>query len=563
MTGDKRRLQILKAAVRLFSKNGFRGTTTKKIAKAAGISEAMVFRHFANKEELYSAILDHKACNHGLENPFEEVSEQIKNKDDYGVFYGLALNALKHHREDDEFIRLLLYSGLEGHDLSRMFFESFVKGMYESLSSYIRTRQQDGAFKEYRAKGRRAGVRRDDDPSLDVESDIRPGTKIVEDLRGKGCAFIHDCAPGRDQESLIRGSGCGTRQDRPPPRGLRVCKMSLSKSLHIAFLSALLALLAAGCANSSANDNTANAEENEAAPVTVRTEAAKVEQIPTYIEATGTLASDAESDVAPTIGGKISKVLFDVGSYVTKGDVLVKLDARDAEIRLRQALSQLDQQNKAVAQAEAGVDQAVATLRQTQVRLGVRDGESFDIEDFSQVISVTAQLKLAEAELRRYENLLETGDVSRSAYDLKRSQRDSLIGQLAEARSNAAVAIRAINTAEAGVKAAKTQVDNAKAAVATSETQVAQARKTLSDNVILSPISGYVSERNADPGEYISPNQPNAKLATIVRTAVLRLRMMFRNSRSTRSPSDRAFPHRSRHTRTESSRARSYARCRA
>lgn len=152
MTGDKRRLQILKAAVRLFSKNGFRGTTTKKIAKAAGISEAMVFRHFANKEELYSAILDHKACNHGLENPFEEVSEQIKNKDDYGVFYGLALNALRHHREDDEFIRLLLYSGLEGHDLSRMFFESFVKGMYESLSRYIRTRQQDGAFKDIEPK---------------------------------------------------------------------------------------------------------------------------------------------------------------------------------------------------------------------------------------------------------------------------------------------------------------------------------------------------------------------------------------------------------------------------
>lgn len=302
-------------------------------------------------------------------------------------------------------------------------------------------------------------------------------------------------------------------------------KMSLSKSLYIALLSVLLALFAAGCSSSSANDNTANVEENEAGPVTVKTEAAKVEQIPTYIEATGTLASDAESDVAPTIGGKISEVLFDVGSYVRKGDVLVKLDARDAEIRLRQALSQLDQQKKAVTQAEAGVDQAVANLRQTQVRLGVGDGESFDIEDFSQVISVTAQLKLAEAELRRYENLLETGDVSRSAYDLKRSQRDSLIGQLAEARSNAAVAIRAINTAEAGVKAAKTQVENAKAAVATSETQVAQARKTLSDNVIVSPISGYVSERNADPGEYISPNQPNAKLATVVRTAVLRLRI--------------------------------------
>lgn len=284
------------------------------------------------------------------------------------------------------------------------------------------------------------------------------------------------------------------------------------------------AFLAAACGSSSANDANSNAAE-ESGPVVVNTAVAKVVQIPTYFEATGTLASDAESDVAPTIGGKIAQVNFDVGSYVKKGDVLVRLDARDAQIRLQQATAQLEQAKKAVDQAEAGVDQAVANLRQTQVRLGVRDGENFDIEDFSQVISVNAQLKLAEAELRRYENLLETGDVSRSVYDQKKSQRDSLLGQLREARSNAAVAIRAINTAEAGVKTARTQVANARAAVDTAEAQVAQARKNVSDNVILAPISGYVSERNADPGEYISPNQPNAKLATIVRTAVLRLRI--------------------------------------
>ena len=55
MAGELRRLQILRVAVRLFSQRGFRGTTTKEIAQAAGVSEAMVFRHFATKEELYAA----------------------------------------------------------------------------------------------------------------------------------------------------------------------------------------------------------------------------------------------------------------------------------------------------------------------------------------------------------------------------------------------------------------------------------------------------------------------------------------------------------------------------
>lgn len=300
--------------------------------------------------------------------------------------------------------------------------------------------------------------------------------------------------------------------------------MQLYRSITFIVLSAFASLMLVACGSSNANTDNAN-ETAETEIVNVETAIAKVEQIPTYFEATGSLASDAQSDVAPTIGGKIVDVNFDVGSYVRQGDVLVRLDARDAQIRLEQAQAQVEQQRKAVKQAEAGVDQAIANLRQTQVRLGVRDGENFDINDFSQVISVTAQLKLAEQELNRYERLLESGDVSRSAYDKAKAQRDQLLGQLAEARSNAAVAVKAISSAQAAVATARTQVANARAAVATAETQVDQARKAVTDNVVYSPISGYVSERNADPGEYISPNQPNAKLATIVRTAILRLKI--------------------------------------
>lgn len=284
-------------------------------------------------------------------------------------------------------------------------------------------------------------------------------------------------------------------------------------------------LVFAACGSSEAGGDNANAENTETQIVNVETALAKVEQIPTYFEATGSLASDAQSDVASTVGGKIVSVNFDVGSYVRKGEPLVQLDASDARIRLEQAQSQVQQQREGVSQAEAGVNQAIANLRQTQSRLGVTDGENFNIETFSQVVSVKAQLVLAEKQLRRYENLLETGDVSRSSYDQAKANRDQLLGQLTEARSNAAVAVKAISAAQAGVNSAKAQVAQAKAAVNSAQTQVEQARKAVTDNVIYAPISGYVSERNADPGEYISPSQPNAKIATIVRTAVLRLQI--------------------------------------
>ncbi|HEY0659680.1 MAG TPA: efflux RND transporter periplasmic adaptor subunit, partial [Pyrinomonadaceae bacterium] len=298
--------------------------------------------------------------------------------------------------------------------------------------------------------------------------------------------------------------------------------MKTFKFIVFAGTAIIFSLLLASCSGSkasSANVNNANAESSI---VDVTTMQAVVRQIPTYFEATGNLASDAQTDVAPAVGGKIIQVNFDVGSYVQKGDVLVRLDDRDARIRLEQAQAQVEQQRKAVSQAEANVEQVIAGLRQTQARLGLKDGENFDIETFSQVRAINAQLELAEKELTRATRLLETGDVARTIYDQRKAQRDQLLGQLDEARSNAAVAVSAIRTAQAQVNTARTAVGNARAAVATAQTQVDQANKAVVDTIIYSPISGFIAERTADLGEFVATS---AKIATIMRTSVLRLRI--------------------------------------
>ena len=146
MAAEDRRHQILHVAVTLFSQRGFGGTTTKEIAQAAGVSEAMVFRHYATKQELYSAILDHKACSGDRMNPEEMVAEALKQKDDRAVFERLALGALTHHEVDPEFQRLLLHSALEKHELAEMFFEKFLRRVYQLLGGYIAERQRDGAM---------------------------------------------------------------------------------------------------------------------------------------------------------------------------------------------------------------------------------------------------------------------------------------------------------------------------------------------------------------------------------------------------------------------------------
>src|SRR5213592_1288314 len=59
MAAADRRLYLVETAIRLFTDGSYRGTTTAEIARAAGVSEPILYRHFASKRELYLAALDH------------------------------------------------------------------------------------------------------------------------------------------------------------------------------------------------------------------------------------------------------------------------------------------------------------------------------------------------------------------------------------------------------------------------------------------------------------------------------------------------------------------------
>ena len=76
------------------------------------------------------------------------MADSVARKDDRAVFETLAYTALQQHENDTEFMRLLLHSALEGHQLAQMFWDRNVLRMYEFLSAYIRERQRDGAFRQ-------------------------------------------------------------------------------------------------------------------------------------------------------------------------------------------------------------------------------------------------------------------------------------------------------------------------------------------------------------------------------------------------------------------------------
>ena len=263
--------------------------------------------------------------------------------------------------------------------------------------------------------------------------------------------------------------------------------------LPLAALLILVSLLAMACGGSKAN---VRQEQANAQPVAVdvTTAAAIVRELPQYFEATGSLTGDEQTDVSPSMSGKVVALGVDMGSYVKRGQMIVKLDDVDARLR--------------VEQQQAQVDQMKASLRQAEEKVGIRPGQSFDLNKIPEVNNAKVALELAEKNLRRSEKLIESGDISRSLYDQQKAQRDQLRevyeGALSLGRQNYAA------------------VMTARANVANAESQLNLARRNLSYALVFSPIDGFVSERTADLGEYVSPA---TKVATVVRVNPLRVRI--------------------------------------
>jgi multidrug efflux pump subunit AcrA (membrane-fusion protein) len=250
----------------------------------------------------------------------------------------------------------------------------------------------------------------------------------------------------------------------------------------------------AACKRSNGQTNAAATASPTPAVVQVSTTAAISRQLPRYFEGTGSLAANEQTDVAAETSGKVAAVGVDIGSSVKRGQVLVRLENADFKDR--------------VAQAQAQLAQSQATLAQNLAKIGLRPGQRFVPENVPEVRAAKAALDLADKNLHRYEKLIESGDVSRAIYDQQKSQRDQAAEQyqalIHQAQQNYAA------------------VANSQAAVDAAQTNLSLAKRNLTYTTVTAPMSGYISDRPADVGEYISPQQ---KVATIVNLNPLRVRI--------------------------------------
>jgi AcrR family transcriptional regulator len=146
LSAQDRRQQIMTVAVALFARKGYQGTTTREIAEEAGVNEALLFRHFPSKENLYWTIIEEQCSARGRRQRIKQILES--GDDDFQIFASMAREFLVRTPHDTEMTRLLWFTALENHTLSERFFRTFVADYYEALGNHIRARIRQGKFRK-------------------------------------------------------------------------------------------------------------------------------------------------------------------------------------------------------------------------------------------------------------------------------------------------------------------------------------------------------------------------------------------------------------------------------
>ena len=146
LPASDRRRQLLDAALDLFAQKGFNGTTTKEIATAAGVTEAIVFRHFPSKQALYSAVLDAKHESGEVAALVAQWQAFMDANDDEGLFRAIILKIIGDYSRDARINRVLLLAALEGHEAGLEQHRRSSLVLFEHLCQYVARRQSEGAL---------------------------------------------------------------------------------------------------------------------------------------------------------------------------------------------------------------------------------------------------------------------------------------------------------------------------------------------------------------------------------------------------------------------------------
>ncbi|HYK87486.1 MAG TPA: efflux RND transporter periplasmic adaptor subunit [Acidobacteriota bacterium] len=211
---------------------------------------------------------------------------------------------------------------------------------------------------------------------------------------------------------------------------------------------------------------------------------AQDESVPALLIAPGTVEPRDRVTLSSQINGFVREVQVHAGDSVVKGQVLVTLDARDADSQKAAALASVDEAQAGLGEARRGLEMAK-----------------------SMRTAAKASSDLAGATYARYLKLAEARSVAPQELDEMRSRRDGATADL--------------SAKEAMVAAAEDRVRQVEAKIAQANAQSSRVDVYVGWTLVRAPSPGKVVERSVDPGSAIFPGSPLMILESTSRPQVV------------------------------------------
>ena len=203
--------------------------------------------------------------------------------------------------------------------------------------------------------------------------------------------------------------------------------------------------------------------------------------------------------VSPQLDGQVKEVLIADNQTVRAGDVLVRLDPLQSELKLQKAKAELEQARANADETRAASGQAGAQVTEAKARVA---------QATAQLAQTAAQLQLAQLNFTRSEQLFAKGGVtSQSDVDTTRSGFNAAQAAHAANQANATAAQSAVGSAEAAQNSAQAQVAAADASVAVAAAAVRDAERELGYTTIVASTAGRIGNKSVETGNRVVAGQ--------------------------------------------------------
>ena len=230
-------------------------------------------------------------------------------------------------------------------------------------------------------------------------------------------------------------------------------------------------------------------------------------QLIAKVNATGEIRPKEYVELQAEISGVITGLSVREGDFVSKGDVLLKIDPTQTEAQTRgqEALLQVARMDAANANAQIALQQA--NLGREKANLQAAEAE---------VLKAAQGLEFGTNNFIRKQELFEQNLIARDLYDAAKNEKVAAQSSLTSAQARLAQAKASLEVAHVVVRQATNSHAAALSRVEQNQASLAQTRDSLSKTIIRSPLTGVLTQLNVEVGERAVPGTLNNPAATIM-----------------------------------------------